>query len=290
MAEKQQAVAEFYDNSTGAWEVFFGDHLHDGFYDPGTTATIAGSRAAVVRMIDEALRFANISDDPAKKPKTMLDVGCGIGGTCLHVAKKYGIQCKGITISSEQVKCAQGFAEEQGLEKKVSFDVGDALDMPYKDGTFDLVFTIQCIEHIQDKEKFIREMVRVAAPGAPIVIVSYAHRNLSPSEGSLKPEEKKVLKKICDNIVLSWVCSSADYVRWLTPLPVEDIKAADWTQNITPFYPLLMKEAFTWKGFTSLLMKGGWSAIKVVLAVRMMAKAADDGVLKFVAVTCRKSK
>ncbi|KAI5665085.1 hypothetical protein M9H77_24408 [Catharanthus roseus] len=290
MAEKQQAVAEFYDNSTGAWEVFFGDHLHDGFYDPGTTATIPASRAAVVRMIDEALRFANVSTDPAKKPRNMLDVGCGIGGTCLYVAKKYDIQCTGITISPEQVKCAQGFAAAQGLENKATFDCGDALNMPYKDGTFDVVFTIQCIEHIQDKEKFIREMVRVAAPGAAIVIVSYGHRNLSPGEESLKPEEKKTLKKICDNIVLSWLCSSADYVRWLTPLPVQDIKTADWTQNIQPFYPLLFKEAFTWRGFTSLLMKGGWSAIKVVLAVKVMAKAADDGLLKFMAVTCKKSK
>lgn len=49
----------------------------------------------------------------------MLDVGCGIGGTCLHVAKKYDIQCIGITISPKQVKCAQGFATAQGLENKV---------------------------------------------------------------------------------------------------------------------------------------------------------------------------
>nr|A0A075D657.1 RecName: Full=Picrinine-N-methytransferase; Short=VmPiNMT; AltName: Full=Gamma-tocopherol-like methyltransferase PiNMT; Short=VmTLMT [Vinca minor]AHH02782.1 tocopherol-like methyltransferase [Vinca minor] len=290
VTEKQEAVAEFYDKSTDAWEVFFGEHLHDGFYEPGTTATIPGSKVAVVRMIDELLRFAGISDDPEKKPKTMLDVGCGLGGTCLHVAKKYDIKCTGITISPEQVKCAQDLAATQGLESKVSFDVGDALDMPYKDGTFDLVFTIQCIEHIQDKEKFIREMVRVAAPGAPVVIAGYAARNLSPSEESLKPEEKMVLEKICDHIVLSWLCSTGDYVKWLTPLPVQDIKVWDLTQNITPFYPLCIKEAFTWKSFTSLLKMGGWSAIKVVFAVKMMAMAAEEGLLKFAAVTCRKSK
>nr|AHH02781.1 tocopherol-like methyltransferase [Rauvolfia serpentina] len=292
MAEKQQAVTEFYNNTSprGAWEFLLGDHLHEGFYDPGTTATISGSQAAAARMIDEALRFANIYDDPSKKPKNMLDIGCGVGGTCVHVAKQYGIQCKGITLSPEEVKCAQGIAKAQGLEEKVSFDVGDALNLPYKDGTFDLVLTIECIEHVQDKEKFIREMIRVAAPGAPIVILSYAHRNLSPSAESLKPDEKKVLKKICDNLALSCLCSSADFVRWLTQLPAEDIKTADWTQNTSPFFPLLMKETFTWKGFTSLLMKGGWTAIKELLALRMMSKAADDGLLKFVAITCRKSK
>lgn len=36
---------------------------------------------------------------------------------------------------------------------QVSFDVGDALNMRYSDGSFELIFVIQCIEHIQDKEK-----------------------------------------------------------------------------------------------------------------------------------------
>ncbi|KAI5665084.1 hypothetical protein M9H77_24407 [Catharanthus roseus] len=289
VVEKQEAVAEFYDNSTGAWEELFGEHLHDGYYEPGTTATIPAHRAAVVRMIDEALRFAGVStDDPAKKPRNLLDVGCGLGGTCLYLAKKYDIKCTGITISPEQVKCAEDLAAAQGLENKVSFDVGDALDMPYQDGEFDVVFTLQCIDHVQDKEKFIREMVRVGSPGAAIVVITYTHRDLSPTEQSLKPHEIKTLKKICDNIVLSSISSTHDYVNWMTSLSLKDIKTADWTQNIIPFYPLLFKVSFSMKGFISLLMKGGWSAIKVVLAVKMMSKAIDDGLLYYTAVSGRK--
>lgn len=83
-------------------------------------------------------------------------------------------------------------------------------------------------------------MVRVAAPGAAIVIVSYGHRNLSPGEESLKPEEKKTLKKICDNIVLSWLCSSADYVRWLTPLPVQVVKFIFSRVKMKYYYRLIM--------------------------------------------------
>nr|AHH02783.1 tocopherol-like methyltransferase [Vinca minor] len=290
MAERQQEVAEYYDKSTGAWELLIGDHLHLGYYEPGTTATISNAKVAAVRMIDEALRFARVSDDPAKKPKNMLDVGCGIGGTCLYLAKNYDIQCTGITISPEQVKSAQGLATAQGLESKVSFDVGDALDMPYKDGTFDLVVTMNCIEYIKDKEKFIREMVRVAAPGAPIIIFGYAHRNISPDEESLKPKEIIVLEKICERILLSGLCSSADYVNWLASLPVENIKVEDWTRNVTPFYPLLMKESFTWKGFASLLDNGGWSVIEAMFGMKMMAMATDAGLVRCPVVTCHKSK
>lgn len=72
-------------------------------------------------------------------------------------------------------------------------------------------------------------MVRVAAPGAAIIIASQAHPNLSPGE-SLKPRDKKILQKICDGAGAVSLCSSDDYVRWLTPLPVKVTK----TDN--PFY------------------------------------------------------
>lgn len=49
----------------------------------------------------------------------MLDVGSGLGGTCVYVAKKYDIQCTGITISPNQVKYAQDYAATEGVENKV---------------------------------------------------------------------------------------------------------------------------------------------------------------------------
>jgi tocopherol O-methyltransferase len=281
----KEEFGKIYENNiSGPWESFYGDHLHEGFFDPGTTATITNIRAAKVRIIDEALRFANISDDPEKKPKSMLDVGCGIGGTCFHVAKNYDIKCRGINLSPDQVKSAQDLAAAQGLESKVCFDVGDAMDMPYPDGTFDLVLSIGCIEEIQDKEKFIREIVRVAAPGAPIIILSFALRNVA-----MKPEEQKTLNKLCDYLVLSQFCSSSDYIKWFTPLTIQGVEIEDWTQNVTPFYPTFVKEAFSWKGMISFLWHGGWSSMKFALGIKMLGKAADEGILKYVAVKCRKA-
>lgn len=61
MGEKE-AVAELYDKvtSNGILEELFGEHLHDGYYEVGTVATISAHRVAVVRIIDEALRFADV--------------------------------------------------------------------------------------------------------------------------------------------------------------------------------------------------------------------------------------
>ncbi|RZR83193.1 hypothetical protein BHM03_00009761, partial [Ensete ventricosum] len=57
----KKGIAEFYDQSSGLWEDIWGDHMHHGFYDRGVTASIDDHRAAQIRMIEEALRFAGVS-------------------------------------------------------------------------------------------------------------------------------------------------------------------------------------------------------------------------------------
>lgn len=63
--------------------------------------------------------------------------------------------------------------------------------------------------------QFVSELVRVTAPGGTIIIVTWCHRDLGPSESSLQPWELKLLQKICDGFYLPAWCSTADYVKLL---------------------------------------------------------------------------
>ena len=56
-----------------------------------------------------------IADNSGKKPKSVVDVGCGLGGTSRFMAKKYGATCQGITLSPKQVERAQTLAKAEGL-------------------------------------------------------------------------------------------------------------------------------------------------------------------------------
>lgn len=284
----QLGIAEFYDESSGIWENIWGDHMHHGFYDPDSTVSVSDHRAAQIRMIENSLTFASLStDDPSKWPKSVVDVGCGIGGSSRYLAKKFGASCVGITLSPVQAERANALAAAQGLADKVSFQVADALEQPFPDGQFDLVWSMESGEHMPNKPKFVGELARVAAPGGTIIIVTWCHRDLAPNEESLQQWEKDLLKKICDSFYLPEWCSTADYVKLLETMSLQDIKSADWSPFVAPFWPAVIRSALTWKGFTSIL-RSGLKTIKGALAMPLMIEGFRKGVIKFAIITCRK--
>ncbi|KAK9994135.1 hypothetical protein SO802_023838 [Lithocarpus litseifolius] len=283
----KKGIAEFYDESSGVWEDIWGDHMHHGFYDPDSTIDVSGHRAAQIRMIDEALQFAGVLEDPTKRPKSVVDVGCGIGGSSRYIASKFGAKCQGITLSPVQAQRANALAAAQGLSDKASFQVADALEQPFPDGQFDLVWSMESGEHMPDKAKFVNELARVTAPGGTIIIVTWCHRDLAPTEESLQPWEKELLNKICDSFYLPAWCSTAEYVKLLQSISLQDIKDEDWSQYVAPFWPAVIRSALTWKGLTSLL-RSGWKTIKGALAMPLMIKGFKKDLIKFAIITCRK--
>ncbi|KAL5767580.1 hypothetical protein ACOSQ2_014363 [Xanthoceras sorbifolium] len=283
----RDGIADFYDESSTLWENIWGDHMHHGFYNPDSSVSVSDHRAAQVRMIEEALSFAGVSEEPTERPESVVDVGCGIGGSSRYIAKKYEAKCQGITLSPVQAQRANALAAAQGLADKVSFQVADALDQPFPDDQFDLVWSMESGEHMPDKKKFVNELARVAAPGGTIIIVTWCHRDLAPSEESLQPWEKELLNKICNAYYLPAWCSTADYVELLQSLSLQDIKAEDWSRYVAPFWPAVIRSALTWKGLTSLL-RSGLKTIKGALAMPLMIEGYKKDLIKFAIITCRK--
>ncbi|ESQ28865.1 hypothetical protein EUTSA_v10018768mg [Eutrema salsugineum] len=285
----RQGIAEFYNETSGLWEEIWGDHMHHGFYDPDSSVQLSdsGHREAQIRMIEESLRFAGVTDEEEKKIKRVVDVGCGIGGSSRYLASKFGAECIGITLSPFQAKRANDLAAAQSLSHKVSFQVADALEQPFEDGRFDLVWSMESGEHMPDKAKFVNELVRVAAPGGKIIIVTWCHRNLSEGEEALQPWEQDLLNKICKTFYLPAWCSTSDYVKLLQSHSIQDIKCADWSENVAPFWPAVIQTALTWKGLVSLL-RSGMKSIKGALTMPLMIKGYKKGIIKFGIITCQK--
>jgi tocopherol O-methyltransferase len=280
-------IAAFYDKSSPLWEETWGEHMHHGYYIP---ADRTDHRQAQVDMIDEVLKWANVSssDDGADAPpRRAVDVGCGIGGSSRHLARKFGCRTSGITLSPYQANRACELAAAQGLQDICDFQVADALDMPFRSNTFDLVWSLESGEHMPDKVQFVRELFRVAAPGGRIIIVTWCHRDLEPGETSLTKKEVRLLRQINRAYYLPRWCSVSDYVGWLSDLGAQDIRRDDWSYVIAPFWKAVIKSSLSLKSVWG-LVKAGFSTQRGAVAMLLMLRGYRKGLIKFGLITCTK--
>lgn len=274
-------IAGFYDRSSKLWEDVWGEHMHHGYYVPENRTDHV---QAQVDLIDEVLKWAGV-----ESPKSVVDVGCGIGGSSRHIAKKYDCQAQGITLSPYQANRGNELAQQQGLAGQTTFQVADALDMPFDDDSFDLVWSLESGEHMPDKEIFVNELFRVAAPGGRLIIVTWCHRDLAKDEKSLSPKEERLLARINRAYYLPKWCSVQDYVNLLESKGATDVRREDWSHIIAPFWKAVIRSSFNLRSLIGLL-KSGFSTQRGAYAMILMLQGFHRGLIKFGLITCTKPK
>jgi SAM-dependent methyltransferase len=95
----------------------------------------------------------------------LLEVGCGIGVGSVAIARMHGGRVVGVDLSPRMIDWARRRARDGGVEDRASFAVADVLRLPFEDDRFDAVIAESVLAFIDDKERAIAEMVRVAKPG-----------------------------------------------------------------------------------------------------------------------------
>ena len=94
----------------------------------------------------------------------VLDVGSGLGGSVRYLARERECHAKGLDLTQEYVEVAKSLAKLVGLEGKVDFHQGSALELPFESNSFDVVWTEHAQMNIEDKDRFYSEISRVLKP------------------------------------------------------------------------------------------------------------------------------
>jgi 2-keto-4-pentenoate hydratase/2-oxohepta-3-ene-1,7-dioic acid hydratase in catechol pathway/SAM-dependent methyltransferase len=95
----------------------------------------------------------------------VLDVGCGVGGPSRFLAGQYGCHVTGVDLTEEFCITARDLGERIRLSDYLTYRQADALDLPYKDESFDAVWTQHVQMNIEDKQRFYAELFRVLKLG-----------------------------------------------------------------------------------------------------------------------------
>ena len=94
----------------------------------------------------------------------VLDIGSGLGGPARTLAETYGCRVTGIDLTQAFCDAAAAMSDWVGLGKRVSFQQGDATNLPLANNEFDAVMTIHVAMNIGAKDKMYMEAHRVIKP------------------------------------------------------------------------------------------------------------------------------
>lgn len=277
----QQQIGRFYDASSELWEQVWGEHMHHGYY--GTTGEERKDRRqAQIDLIEELLAWADI-----QSAKQILDVGCGIGGSSLYLAEKFNANATGITLSPVQAERATQRSRSAGLADRTQFLVADALEMPFPDHSFDLVWSLESGEHMPDKQQFMQECYRVLKPNGILIMATWCHRPIAPPEPPLSADEQAHLEKIYQVYCLPYVISLPEYETIAQTLEFQAIWTTDWSAAVAPFWKVVIDSAFTPAALLGLL-RSGWTTIQAALSLRLMSRGYERGLVRFGVLTGKK--
>ncbi len=176
-----QDIKEYYNKNQILYDVFYSkgtDGLHYGFWEKNTRDHPESLRNTT-RFVAKCLKV-NQNDK-------VLDAGCGIGGSSIYLAKKYGANVVGITLSDIQLKIARKKALKFGLQNKVRFLIQDFTKTSFDDGHFSKIFGVESICHAEKKIDFLNEAHRLLKKGGMITIADgfQTRSNLSDKENKI---------------------------------------------------------------------------------------------------------
>jgi sarcosine/dimethylglycine N-methyltransferase len=122
----------------------------------------------------------------------VLDLCCGSGGPALLLARQTGCRIVGVDRSSEATHLARTSAEHQGLDRRATFIVAEALCHPIDAASFDAVLLYETMLAFEDKRRLVRVVRKLLRPGGRFGLTFEEGRPLSSAERRRFPEGEEV--------------------------------------------------------------------------------------------------
>lgn len=108
---------------------------------------------------------ANLLDGTDPDGKRILDIGCGIGGPAMEMARTHGATVTGIDLEAPLVERAIADANRVGLSDRCEFQTVEPGPLPFDDEAFDIVISSGAVTQTPDKVALFAEIGRVLQPG-----------------------------------------------------------------------------------------------------------------------------
>jgi ubiquinone/menaquinone biosynthesis C-methylase UbiE len=175
-------VGTMYDQLTDIFARCLGDNLHFGYWEnEEDDSPIETATDRLTNLVAERLELSG--------PGRVLDVGCGSGKASIQISAKRGLHVTGITVSHHQLQLARARRQDDGLAGRASFQLADAMELPFDDCSFDGAYAIESILHMRNKNAVFGHLARVLRPGARLIVADLYQDGEVNGEDAVRQEQ-----------------------------------------------------------------------------------------------------
>jgi tocopherol O-methyltransferase len=211
-------IRKHYDRLSFLYRLFWGEHLHHGYWDADQSAV-----QAQVRLMERLAERARVPQGAC-----VLDIGCGLGGSAFWLADQFDCKVTGMTISPVQARMANKKAKARGLSDRVQFQVKDANQWQPQPESVDMVWIMESSEHFQNKKEFFERCASVLKPGGVLAVCAWLRRDGPP----ISEDEQKLVATIGEAMLSASLDSLSDYQKWMGEAGLTVVAAEDITRYV----------------------------------------------------------
>ena len=157
-----------FESSEGPASVRGAMATHDGFVERYLPGEMHGSMVEAEHLV----RYAWVA--PLAAGRRVLDAGCGHAHGCLTLAAGGASHVVGVDVAGAMLDAVRPL-----MPPAVRLESARLEDLPFPDGSFDLVVCFEAIEHVDDHDRALDELRRVLGPGG-VLALSTPNRRMSP--------------------------------------------------------------------------------------------------------------
>lgn len=214
---EKRVIRGHYDVSTPFYRLLWGPHIHHGLWEADESP-----RQAQLQLTERLATLAGISAG-----HKMVDIGCGMGASSIHLVKSRGCESLGVTISPLQKAWATTSARLQRVGKRVTFQCTDAEKLVLPAESQDVVWSVECTEHLFDKPAFFRRAASWLKPGGAMAICAWLAGDTSV------PERAQQVHDVCEGFFCPSLGTADDYAHWMEQGGLRVEARLDWTSRVT---------------------------------------------------------
>ncbi len=217
----REGIASHYDDLDEFYREIWGEHVHHGVWNTGKES----DTEAAENLIAMVVKAGHIG--PGTK---VLDIGCGYGATAKILAERHGADVTGMTLSDVQL----GYANtNNSVPGKTHFRVQDWYQSQEPDASYDVVQSVESMEHMPDLPGFFAKAYAAAKPGGKVVVCAWMScEDPSPIANGL------FLNPITREAQLAGVRPASEFQAATESAGFTNFQMQDITQQVKRTWPL----------------------------------------------------